>query len=101
MQQDLPDLRRGTEVAATVNFAVDYVLNLIQAYMFRRYGFLTSIVVRVAFYRVKSGVRKAERERGGFGIGESLEGGRWALVRHLRSCASRSPRACHWDSHGH
>lgn len=52
VQQDLPDFRAGTEIAVFLNFAGDYALNFTQAFMFRRYGFLTSIVVRVAFYLV-------------------------------------------------
>jgi len=52
VQQDLPDFRAGTEIAVFLNFDGDYALNFTQAFMFRRYGFLTSIVVRVAFYLV-------------------------------------------------
>ena len=50
--QDLPDLRTGTEVAVGLNFIADYALNLSQAVMFRRYGFLASIILRVAMYLV-------------------------------------------------
>src|SRR5439155_1092200 len=48
--QDLPSLRAGTELAVALNFAPDYVLNFVQAVLFRRSGFLSAIIVRVAFY---------------------------------------------------
>ncbi len=50
--QDLPDLRAGTELSVGLNFAGDYAMNFAQAVMFRRYGFLTSIILRVATYLV-------------------------------------------------
>ena len=52
VSQDLPDLRAGTELAVGLNFAGDYAMNLAQAVVFRRYGFLTSIILRVAMYLV-------------------------------------------------
>ncbi|HEY3119359.1 MAG TPA: hypothetical protein VGL15_01960 [Vicinamibacteria bacterium] len=33
-------------------FAQDHALNLVQAWVFRRAGFLASILVRVAFYLI-------------------------------------------------
>ncbi|TMC79904.1 MAG: hypothetical protein E6J09_00875 [Chloroflexi bacterium] len=50
--QDLPDLRAGTELAVGLNFVGDYALNFFQAVMFRRYGYLASIILRVATYLV-------------------------------------------------
>ncbi len=50
--QDLPDLRPGTEVVVGLNFIGDYAMNFFQAVMFRRYGFLASIILRVAMYLV-------------------------------------------------
>jgi hypothetical protein len=50
--QDLPDLRPGTEVVVGLNFIDDYAMNFFQAVMFRRYGFLASIILRVAMYLV-------------------------------------------------
>ena len=50
--QDLPSLRAGTELAVALNFAPDYLLNFVQAVFFRRSGFLSAIIVRVAFYLV-------------------------------------------------
>ena len=51
--QDLAALQRpGLEAAAATVFGIDYVLNLVQAVMFRRYGFLAAIVVRISTYVV-------------------------------------------------
>jgi len=51
--QDLAALQRpGLEAAAITVFGVDYVLNFVQAVMFRRYGFLAAIVTRVSAYVV-------------------------------------------------
>ena len=51
--QDLAALQRpGLEAAAATVFAIDYVLNFVQAVMFRRYGFLAAIVVRISTYVV-------------------------------------------------
>ena len=51
--QDLAALQRpGLEVAAITVFGIDYVLNFVQAVMFRRYGFLAAIVTRVSAYVV-------------------------------------------------
>ena len=50
--QDLPDLRTGTEVAVGLNFIADYAMNFSQAIFSRRYGFLASIIPRVAMYLV-------------------------------------------------
>lgn len=51
--QDLIALQRSELVAAaSVVFVIDYVLNLAQAIVFRRYGFLSSILMRVAAYAV-------------------------------------------------
>jgi hypothetical protein len=51
--QDLPALQRQELVAgASVVFVIDYALNLGQAILFRRYGFLAAILMRVATYAV-------------------------------------------------
>jgi hypothetical protein len=51
--QDLAALQRpGLETAAATVFGIDYVLNLVQAVTFRRYGFLAAIVVRISTYVV-------------------------------------------------
>ncbi len=51
--QDLAALQRpGLEAAAAAVFGIDYVLNFVQAVMFRRYGFLAAIVVRMSTYVV-------------------------------------------------
>jgi len=51
--QDLAALQRpGLEAAAVTVFGIDYVLNFVQAVMFRRYGFLAAIVTRVSAYVV-------------------------------------------------
>jgi hypothetical protein len=50
--QDLADFRPELLVLIVSQFMPDYVLNLSQAALFRRYGFLASIVVRVVFYLV-------------------------------------------------
>jgi len=51
--QDLAALQRsGLEAAAITVFGVDYVLNFVQAVMFRRYGFLAAIVTRASAYVV-------------------------------------------------
>jgi hypothetical protein len=51
--QDLPDLGGGASLGQVgVGFAIDFALNFTQAVMFRRYGFLAAIIVRVAFYLV-------------------------------------------------
>ena len=48
---DLGLRKYGLVTMASV-FAQDYALNLVQAWVFRRAGFLASILVRVAFYLV-------------------------------------------------
>jgi len=51
--QDLPALQRPElAVAASVVFVIDYALNLVQAILFRRSGFLAAILMRVATYAV-------------------------------------------------
>lgn len=51
--QDLIALQRSELVAAaSVVFVIDYALNFAQAVLFRRYGFLASIFMRVATYAV-------------------------------------------------
>src|SRR5216110_914887 len=51
--QDLAALQRpGLEAAAATVFGIDYVLNLVQAVVFRRYGFLAAIVTRASAYVV-------------------------------------------------
>ncbi len=51
--QDLIALQRSELVAAaSAVFVIDYVLNFAQAILFRRYGFLASILLRVAAYAV-------------------------------------------------
>lgn len=53
LTQDLPALQRQELVAgASVVFVIDYALNLGQAILFRRYGFLAAILMRVATYAV-------------------------------------------------
>jgi hypothetical protein len=50
--QDLLNVRPETLVLALTQFVPDYGLNIGQAAFFRRYGFLSAIVMRVAFYLV-------------------------------------------------
>ena len=51
--QDLVALQRPSLVAAAGSvFVIDYALNLVQAVMFRRLGFLAAILTRVATYVV-------------------------------------------------
>lgn len=51
--QDLIAFQRSElAAAASVVFVIDYVLNFVQAFLFRRYGFLSSILMRVAAYAV-------------------------------------------------
>ena len=52
VQQDLDDVRPETLPMVSTMFALDFALNFSQAMFFRRYGFLASIVVRIAFYLV-------------------------------------------------
>jgi hypothetical protein len=51
-QQDLMYLQASGVLLAASQFAPDFVLNLTQAAMFRRSGYLASILVRVATYLV-------------------------------------------------
>ena len=51
LTQDLSDAALGPAILAGA-MALDFTLNLSQAAVFRKYGFLASIVVRVAFYLV-------------------------------------------------
>ena len=51
LSQDLSLGQFGTGVMAAV-FVQDYALNLSQAALFRRYGFLSAIALRVVFYLV-------------------------------------------------
>jgi hypothetical protein len=51
LSQDLSLQEFGTGVMAAV-FVQDYALNLSQAALFRRYGFLSAIALRVVFYLV-------------------------------------------------
>ena len=53
LTQDVPALQRSELVgAASVVFLIDYALNFVQAILFRRYGFLAAILMRVATYAV-------------------------------------------------
>lgn len=52
VQQDLDDVRRETLPMVSTIFALDFALNFGQAVLFRRYGFLAPIVMRMAFYLV-------------------------------------------------
>jgi len=51
LTQDMDLLQFGVGLMAAV-FLLDYALNLTQATLFRKYGFLAAIVMRVAFYAV-------------------------------------------------
>jgi hypothetical protein len=51
LTQDMDLFQFGVGLMATV-FLLDYALNLTQATLFRKYGFLAAIVMRVAFYAV-------------------------------------------------
>ena len=51
LTQDLDAMPLGVAVFGTL-FALDFSLNLTQATLFRKYGFLAAIVMRVAFYMV-------------------------------------------------
>jgi hypothetical protein len=51
--QDLHAVIAGpSRMAFASVFAEDYALNFLQAWLFRRYGFLSAILLRVAFYLV-------------------------------------------------
>lgn len=51
VSQDLHAVIAGpSRLAFTCVFAEDYALNLSQAWLFRRYGFLSAILLRVVFY---------------------------------------------------
>jgi hypothetical protein len=51
--QDLREIITGpSRFAFGWVFAEDYALNLGQAWLFRRYGFLSSILLRVFFYLI-------------------------------------------------
>jgi hypothetical protein len=52
VQQDLDNVRPETLPMVGTMFALDFALNFSQAMFFRRYGFLASIMVRVALYLV-------------------------------------------------
>ena len=51
LTQDMDMFQFGVGLMATV-FLLDYLLNFLQAALFRKYGFLAAIVLRVAFYAV-------------------------------------------------
>ena len=51
LTQDMDLFQFGVVLMASV-FLLDYALNLTQAVLFRKYGFLAAIVMRVAFYAV-------------------------------------------------
>jgi hypothetical protein len=50
--QNLPQFRAETLAVALTMFTFDFGVNMSQATMFRRSGFLAAILVRVAFYLV-------------------------------------------------
>ena len=53
VSQDLPVLSKGVSLALVGSaFVPDLLLNLAQVIMFRKYGFVASIVTRIAFYLV-------------------------------------------------
>jgi len=53
LSQDLgPILHTSMKATFVVVFLEDYALNLGQAWLFRRYGFLSAILLRVFFYLV-------------------------------------------------
>ena len=53
VSQDLHDAIAGpSRVAFAAVFAQDYALNFSQAWLFRRYGFLSAVLLRIVFYFV-------------------------------------------------
>jgi len=57
LSQDLREIITGpSRFAFGCVFAEDYALNLGQAWLFRRYGFLSSILLRVFFYLIWHGL---------------------------------------------
>ena len=51
--QDLDAIQRpGLGAAAATVFGIDFIMNVVQAVMFRRYGFVAAIVTRISTYVV-------------------------------------------------